>query len=464
MADRREREKQKARRTNAKKVAEQQQGGFQPAWLKKLPNGVNMMRFKEEKVYKLDNIPFIAGKENPNADEGMEHFERTVYTHSGIGLDPRAHYLCPLMASKEGKAKKLRPCPICEHAQKLMTGGAPKEETDAFRPKKRQLFMFLDTRDREKGVQLHEGPYFFGLGQLIDRKMDALDEDSPKINWWTYDEGMTLHVSVKKESFKGQSYMKPVDLEIEPRSKQYDAKLLDKGCCLDELIKELPYDDLSEIFKQTGSADDEAEDKEEKSDRDDADGDSDETTSTNSDETTAEDRGIRNGSRVKHKKFGECDVVHVSKDGTSLKLEDDDGEVHSAVAPADCKLLDEEDDSGDEDEKPAKRRHVASKNTDVEDEDSDGDSDDEESDDDSDESEDEPEEEDDPPPAKGKKGGKAPPKKSDDDDEWDEDESDPEDPEDDDSLDEESDDDEPPVKSKKPTASKPPVKKGGKGR
>jgi hypothetical protein len=49
--------------------------------------------------------------------------------------------------------------------------------------------------------------------------------------------------------------------------------------------------------------------------------------------TTAQDKGLKVGYKVEHFKHGRCTIVHVSADGTSLKIRDKDGEVHSAVQP-----------------------------------------------------------------------------------------------------------------------------------
>lgn len=52
---------------------------------------------------------------------------------------------------------------------------------------------------------------------------------------------------------------------------------------------------------------------------------------------TAEEVGIEQGTMVVYKNL-ECEVVKVSRDGTSLTLEDDDGEVWRAISPGEVKL------------------------------------------------------------------------------------------------------------------------------
>lgn len=42
------------------------------------------------------------------------------------------------------------------------------------------------------------------------------------------------------------------------------------------------------------------------------------------------------GQKLKHCKHGVCELVHVSNDGTSLRLKDKDGQTQYAISPKDC--------------------------------------------------------------------------------------------------------------------------------
>lgn len=53
---------------------------------------------------------------------------------------------------------------------------------------------------------------------------------------------------------------------------------------------------------------------------------------------TAEELGIELGGHVLHGEHGKCEVIHINAEGTRLKLEDVDGEIHKDIPPADCKV------------------------------------------------------------------------------------------------------------------------------
>lgn len=488
---RREKAKAERRRVDAREMAKQdaKKGSFTMNHVK-VPDGMPTIRFKEDKLYQFDIVPFVAGKENPNADEGVETYERRVYAHSGIGLDQRAFYVCPLETSKRGRAKKLRPCPVCEHAAKMALRGDDWDARKPFMPKERQIMQVIDLEDRKKGVQLFEGSFNKGLGELLKNKLSKLPEDSKKKWFWTYDEGMHLHVGVEQDTFKGQSYFKPVNVEFEQRDKQYGPEFLEKGVCLDDLVAEaeLSYDELAEIFHQSPSADDGNGDAEPARN---GSGHSRTRPAEADDEGQDDAPAFKRGDKVKHREFGVCDVVHVSGDGTSLKLEDEEGELHNAVDPADCKPATKSKPAADDDDDALPVRSQAKKSRtgqddadeddgdedDADEDDDDGpppakaqgkkgkpapvDDDEEEELDDDEGEEEEPEEEEeenDPPPAKAGKGKKPAVAEEDDgDDEWEDD------GDEDEGGDDDWDDDDEPVKSKakgKPAPAKPAGKKG----
>src|SRR5271166_96832 len=56
---------------------------------------------KDMEIYKwkagtnnLDFVAFLAGKDNPMADEGKFHYERTVFVHKGLGSDGKQIEVC----------------------------------------------------------------------------------------------------------------------------------------------------------------------------------------------------------------------------------------------------------------------------------------------------------------------------------------------------------------------------------
>lgn len=313
--------------TDAKTTASKQSSGFQVASLE-LPKGVSSFYFKKEGMYYLDVLSYEVGKNNPMADEGYDHWERTYWAHKGVGVENK-QYCCLLKNWGES-------CPICEYRQELERRHASEDAVKALWPKKRQIMAIIDNDDKDKGVQIFEGPYAFGLGQLIDNKIDAAREGSPVTKFYYADGGMTLAVKVKSEGFKtadggSGKFAKPVNLEMEPRETNYDDV---KVPCLDELLKKVDYKKLKEIFHK-GAEDDDNDDN----------GDKDEVVSkVEAKDVEVEDDGnevsIEVGNKVKHTKYGVCSVIAVSDDNL-LKLKDKDGNTHRAINMSEVTLVEE---------------------------------------------------------------------------------------------------------------------------
>lgn len=105
MATKRQREKSKERTSTARRRAEQHTGGGGSTTINK-PEDMKWFEVKRAGTYRFDIIPFKAGKGNPYADEGELHYERTFYTHRGIGASEKS-FIC----NKKTNGKK---CYICE--------------------------------------------------------------------------------------------------------------------------------------------------------------------------------------------------------------------------------------------------------------------------------------------------------------------------------------------------------------
>lgn len=365
---RREKEKKKMRYSNAKEVADKQSRGFELTTLN-LPKGMSLLTFKEAGMVKLDCLPYVCKAGNPMADEGMVHYERTYYVHKGINpSDDKASYCCPQKCF--GK-----PCPVCEYVGTIRN--QPDTDQDlvkSLNSKKRQIFAVIDKAHRDKGIQIHEGSYYNGLGELIDNKIDASDEDSPYRTFHHLDSGMSLHISVKPNPPYGNS---AENLEMVAR-KPITGGLSDDGesvmvgdmevPCLDSLLKEVSYDFLQDLIQgkaesvdndgddsevdESDSTDEPVVKKKKKSplpDDDEDEGDSDL-------ESEHEEDGYEVGDMVMYKKFGLCEVVKVNPKTGNLRLEDDNGDLHENVLPSEVslpkkgKVKMEEDEDTDTDE------------------------------------------------------------------------------------------------------------------
>lgn len=429
----------------------------------KAPPDIPFFQVKKAGTYRINIIPFVVGKNNPYADEGDLYFERTYHVHRGVGAEENA-YVCPRKSMK-------KPCPICDDRAALAKD--PDTEPDvlkSLKPQERQLWLLEDLANKEKGLHIWDFPTW-SYGKLLDEYIRNADEGDGYENFADPEKGFTLKLVFSEETFMGRNFFKCSAIEFKPRGKPLDDDLLNHGICLDDCVQAMEYEALKKIYLQLEDKDeddDEDEDEDEtpkkkgkKPVKDDDDDDDDEddsevepTPKKKGKAKTAKELGIKVGSMVEHDEFGECEVMKVSGDGTSIMIEDEDGKEHRGVDPNEVTLLDGDED---EEETPKKKKKPAKEDVDVEDDEDEG------SDDEDDEDEDEDEEDSEPAPKKGK--SKPKPVEDEDDDE-DEDDSEIEpapkkkgkkppveddDDEDDDDDDEDDDDEEEePAPKKKP--------------
>jgi len=162
-----------------------------------------------------------------------------------VGPDNR-WYVCPREWSN-GR----RPCPICEYRQKLKEDpDADKKAIDALAPSRRQLFNVIDTKHRDKGVQIWDFSYHL-FGKLLVTYLEKRQEKLK--NWCEFEGGMTLTLGLEKRTFEGNKFVEVKMIDFDERKKDYDGdEMLTKVHCLDELIKVPSYDELKKVFMQTG--------------------------------------------------------------------------------------------------------------------------------------------------------------------------------------------------------------------
>lgn len=259
MTTKSKREKRKIRYSSTKERLDKHDAGFMPKTFK-LPKGVQFFKFRKAGLYKLDIIPFVAGENNPYAEPGDIHWERTYWGHK-LGRDM---HLCPR------KSKNKNKCAGCDEEAKM--GQDPdhdKELRKSMMPKERQLFYIRDHAELDKGIQIHEASHYNGLGEAIDAKLklDKDDEMGYK-NFFHLDGGFVLKVSVEEESSPMGKFFKPTAIEMLPRKKALEESLLDDLESLDDLLIELDYKEMKELISLGGESDEDEDDEEDKEDED----------------------------------------------------------------------------------------------------------------------------------------------------------------------------------------------------
>ncbi len=388
--------RQERRRAGSSQRDAQHQGGGDWSTLT-IPEGMDVWQAKAGS-HRIDIVPYEVGKGNPYAPTpGEWYYERTFFIHRNIGPD-NSSYVCP--AKTAGK-----PCPVCEHRAALARDpDADESLMDALKPRERQLWLIYDHAQEDKGVQLFETSHWT-FGALIDKcRRDAEEDEDYVADFDDPAAGSTLKVSFAEEKGGGYTFLKLYNVDFKPRRDGLSEELLDHGHCLDDLLKIPTYDRLKAIFDQVEESEDEDEgdDPVEEPER-----------KGKKNMNTATDSGLEVGQMVGHDKLGECEIVRISGDGTSLTLEDDGGDSHKGIGVDEVFSL--VDDEPEDKPKPSKRKPKPDPEPD------------EDEDDDMDEG-DEPE----PPkrkakkkaPAKKKSKPKPEPEPDEDDEEWDEDDDD----------------------------------------
>lgn len=401
VATRREKEKAGRKRSSARDWAKQQDTGREATCLK-LPEGVEFCKL-EVGVHKFDFLPFIAGKNNPRADEGMEHFERSYESHFLQTPEGGRPYPCR-RACFGGKR-----CAICDWLSKHGGSGDP-ELVKGMRAKPRHLWLINDvTKHTGKGTPpvkykvLDTGHFNrgSGFGELMQDAINSLDEG---IEPFVLEGGFTATLTVKQQSFSGKNYNAVTRIDLRQHSYDYDEEVLSEAPCLDACIVDVGYDAVKKILEPESADDEPDETPPPKTKAKPA-----AKPSKDEDEDDAEEEkkapkpkkgGVvfKVGDIVEHPEMGECEVKKVSADGTSLKLEDRKGKLYPGIDPDEVtkvETADADDDSDDEpEEKPAPKPKVGKPAKDEDEEDDSDDDEDDDSDDDEDSDEDEEEDSD----------------------------------------------------------------------
>lgn len=233
------REKRKRQKVSASRRLREHKSGVSFTCFS-IPEGVELLKVDKGGLKRFDIVPFVAGKGNPFADEGMDHYERTYWAHRGIGPN-NASYVCP--AKVLGKR-----CPICEYRSQLDRDN--KEEAELFKtlaPKERQLWLIVDLDAPQKGAQMLDMSYHL-FGKAIDDQIENSDEEDGYQYFADVDDGLTLKVGFDQNTFAGRSYYEAVSVDFRPRKANYDENFLSKLPCLDDLLIVESYEKLQAIF------------------------------------------------------------------------------------------------------------------------------------------------------------------------------------------------------------------------
>lgn len=348
--DRKQKEAQETRRTNAKSWAKQQaEGGGGRTTAVRLPDALKPYKL-EEGTHDFDVMPFIAGEGNPRADKGFIHFEREYERHSPPTPDGGWAYMC----CSWGTFKK--PCTVCKKRNERGPWPKGSSESDPLRGQTRHLFIVNDKPgDVKNPLKVLDATHYnrgLGFGEQLVAAINSKDggEDFADLR-----KGFTVRVTMAKGSFQ-----QVTRIDLVARNYKYPSEMLKEIPCPDAFLVFTPE---SEMLAALGESSDsppangkpsepapKAETLEPDEDDDDDDSDDDEKTGSKLEEGDVVWYTNKKGKKI------QCEVAEIGDDG-KLTLENDDGdEIAKGVDPAKVEKVEDEpeekepEDSDDDDD------------------------------------------------------------------------------------------------------------------
>jgi hypothetical protein len=244
-----------------KRVKARQQKGSS---VYRMPDDFDFIKITKAGTYRFDILPYIVEIPTEFAAVGELHWERTIQVHYNIGPNQKVR-LCPKTVGKR--------CPICEALDKMRND--PKVSDEDIKPlkaKERQLFYVVDTKNRDKGVQIFESSYYT-FGKSIDTRITQAQEDEDNEvdveNFADPENGLTVKAFFEEESIGKQKFMTCSSIDFVPRKSQYEMDTNEELPSLDSLLIVPKYKDLLAEFE--GEDEDTDEDDDDTGEEDDDD-------------------------------------------------------------------------------------------------------------------------------------------------------------------------------------------------
>lgn len=238
-----EREKQDERRSNARSWAEKDDSKY-ASTVVKFPNGVTSIKMKPG-IMNLDVIEYVVGKNNPECDEGMLHFELTYYVHRVPSADGTSMYPCLWEQYK-------RQCPICDWMRENQRTADP-ELLKSMRVNTRHLMNCIDLGTRDQKMQILDVNHYnkgMGFGEQLKNAIRAVPQFA---SFAQYDAGHTLTITVAEQPMgNGRKYSAASRIDFVPRALPYGRGILGETVNLEECLIQYEYDELKRLFLQMG--------------------------------------------------------------------------------------------------------------------------------------------------------------------------------------------------------------------
>lgn len=207
-----------------------------------LPQGYEWLEIKDSKSRSFDFMMYVVGEGNPHADPGTLFMQRTYYQHANFGPGGKSRAICP-------QKTFLKPCPICEYRE-ANRDNLDKDGIKNLYPKERQLWLPREvTPDGDGQVYIWDVSYhLFGkhLMEFLDSNQDEGDFDL----FAHPEEGMTIKLGFEPRTIgeKGKPFYDVSSILFKQRKHSYTIDDCREMPCLDELLVEVPYLKLKNMF------------------------------------------------------------------------------------------------------------------------------------------------------------------------------------------------------------------------
>ena len=218
-----------------------------------LPKGVSVFSPDPGSRVRMDIMPYMVTDENhPDkyeeeqiATAGELWYKRPFKVHRNIGVEDETVVCLTSFGER---------CPICECRARWIKEGRDKEDTDALRPKQRNLYALVPIG--VKGVD--EIIHVMDMSQFLFQNLlnEELEEDEEYAAFPDLEEGYTLRVRFDaKKIGKGPEFAEASRIDFEKRKNEYEEDILDEVPNLDDMLKRLSYKELEAKFMEIDDAD-----------------------------------------------------------------------------------------------------------------------------------------------------------------------------------------------------------------
>lgn len=216
--------------------------------------GVKIQKWQaKDGEHLLNIIPFIAGKNCPNQDEGYATHVLDIWVHQRVGPSSTNH----ICLAKNFK----KPCPLCDLQREMRKdGGFSEDDIKALQPKRRTVYnvVVLDTVDEErKGVQIWEVSFHFMEKHLANLAKNP--RGGGFVPFQDPDTGKSISWVIEPKGGYNKDYIghRFVDRDSEVTDEQLEA-----AWTLDEIIHIPSYNELQKVAELVrGGAENEDDDQ-----------------------------------------------------------------------------------------------------------------------------------------------------------------------------------------------------------